>query len=97
MNDIKISRSISQPIKVKTGGSTFRNPIDKKAWKLIEHAGCRGMKMGGAQISEVHCNFLINMGVATAYEIETLGKEVRRRVCLQDGVNLEWEIRRIGI
>jgi UDP-N-acetylmuramate dehydrogenase len=81
----------------KTGGSTFKNPPGSKAWKLIDAAGCRGLVIGDAQVSEMHCNFLINRGNATAADIENLGEEVRRRVRESSGVELEWEIKRIGI
>jgi UDP-N-acetylmuramate dehydrogenase len=88
-------RSASQP-RSRTGGSTFVNPPGHKAWELIERAGCRGLRMGQAQVSEKHCNFLVNLGGATATEIEALGEEVRRRVRQETGVQLQWEIRRIG-
>lgn len=97
MAEIQREREVSQPTKTPTGGSTFINPPGKKAWELIEQAGCRGLKRGGAQVSEKHCNFLINTGKATAADIEALGEEVRRRVHETSGVKLEWEIRRIGI
>lgn len=97
MADIKTAREDSQPTRVRTGGSTFANPPGRKAWELIDQAGCRGMVIGGAQVSEKHCNFLLNLGDATAADIETLGEEVRRRVKQTSGVELEWEIRRIGI
>jgi UDP-N-acetylmuramate dehydrogenase len=97
MADIRASREASQPIRARTGGSTFRNPPEMKAWELIDAAGCRGLTRGGAQVSEKHCNFLINTGNATASDIEGLGEEVRRRVLAATGVTLEWEIRRIGI
>ena len=88
-----------QPIRTRTGGSTFANPIsaERKAWELIDRAGCRGLAVGGAQVSEQHCNFLINTGDATAADLEMLGEEVRRRVLATSGVDLEWEIRRIGV
>ena len=86
----------TQPIKEKTGGSTFKNPPGSKAWKLIDAAGCRGLVIGGAQVSELHCNFLINRGDATAADIEGLGEEVRRRVRENSGVELDWEIKRMG-
>jgi UDP-N-acetylmuramate dehydrogenase len=97
MADIKTARETSQPIRARTGGSTFRNPDGMKAWELIDIAGCRGLTRGGATVSEKHCNFLINTGNATAADIEGLGEEVRRRVFAATGVTLEWEIRRIGV
>ena len=97
MAEIKTSRETSQPVRARTGGSTFRNPDGMKAWELIDAAGCRGLTRGGAMVSEKHCNFLINTGTATAADIEGLGEEVRRRVLAATGVTLEWEIRRIGI
>lgn len=96
MQEIKVSRETSQPVRARTGGSTFRNPDGMKAWELIDQAGCRGLQRGGAQVSEKHCNFLINTGSATAADIEGLGEEVRRRVLATTGVRLEWEIKRIG-
>jgi UDP-N-acetylmuramate dehydrogenase len=96
MDKITESREATQPIKSRTGGSTFKNPPGAKAWQLIDAAGCRGLKVGGAQVSEMHCNFLINLGGATASDIETLGETVRRRVKENSGVELEWEIKRIG-
>lgn len=97
MADITERREASQPVRTRTGGSTFANPPGHKAWELIDRAGCRGLRQGGAMVSEKHTNFLINTGNATAADIETLGEEVRRRVFGQFGVTLEWEIRRIGI
>ena len=97
MDDIKNAREDSQPLRTKTGGSTFKNPEGLKAWKLIDDAGCRGLRIGGAQVSEKHCNFLINDGAATATDLENLGEEVRRRVKENSGVELIWEIRRIGV
>lgn len=97
MRDIRAQRDASQPIRARTGGSTFRNPDNQKAWELIDAAGCRGLRLGGAQVSEKHCNFLINTGGASAADIEALGEEVRRRVRETTGVTLEWEIRRMGI
>ena len=97
MADIRAAREASQPIRARTGGSTFRNPDGMKAWELIDAAGCRGLTLGGAQVSEKHCNFLINTGTATAADIEGLGEEVRRRVLGATGVDLHWEIRRIGV
>jgi UDP-N-acetylmuramate dehydrogenase len=95
--EIKASRESSQPVRTRTGGSTFANPAGHKAWELIDRAGCRGLRIGGAMVSEKHCNFLINTGEATAAEIEALGEEIRRRVLDTSGVHLEWEIRRIGV
>ncbi len=95
--EIRAARGTTQPVHARTGGSTFRNPPDMKAWELIEAAGCRGLMRGAAQVSELHCNFLINTGGATAADIEGLGEEVRRRVRAASGVELEWEIRRIGV
>lgn len=101
MREIRTMREASQPVRARTGGSTFRNPDASpggmKAWELIETAGCRGLRLGGAQVSEKHCNFLINTGGGTATELEALGEEVRRRVRATTGVTLEWEIRRIGV
>ena len=97
MNEIRVAREASQPVRARTGGSTFRNPPGMKAWELIDAAGCRGLMRGGAQVSEKHCNFLINTGDATAADVEGLGEEVRRRVFAASGVNLEWEIHRVGV
>jgi UDP-N-acetylmuramate dehydrogenase len=97
MDKITESREATQPIKSRTGGSTFKNPPDHKAWQVIDAAGCRGLKVGAAQVSEMHCNFLINLGGATAADIETLGETVRTRVRDHSGVELEWEIKRIGV
>jgi UDP-N-acetylmuramate dehydrogenase len=97
MDKITESREATQPIKSRTGGSTFKNPPGQKAWQLIDAAGCRGLIVGGAQVSELHCNFLINRGSASAADIETLGETVRRRVKENSGVELEWEIKRIGV
>lgn len=97
MNDVQTHRETAQPIREKTGGSTFKNPPGHSAWKLIDAAGCRGLRVGGAQVSEMHCNFLINTGDATAHDIETLGETVRARVKAHSGVDLHWEIKRIGI
>ena len=97
MDKITSSREATQPIKSRTGGSTFKNPPGHKAWQLIDGAGCRGLRQGGAQVSEMHCNFLINLGTASATDIETLGETVRRRVKDNSGVDLEWEIKRIGV
>ena len=96
MDRISASREASQPLRSKTGGSTFKNPPGEKAWELVDRAGCRGLQLGGAQVSEKHTNFLINTGEATSAEIEALGDEVRRRVKAQSGVELEWEIQRVG-
>src|SRR5882757_2137511 len=96
MDKITESREATQPIKSRTGGSTFKNPPGHKAWQLIDAAGCRGFKVGDAQVSEMHCNFLINLGGATAADIETLGETVRARVKANSGVVLDWEIKRIG-
>ncbi len=96
MDKITESREATQPIKSRTGGSTFKNPPGRKAWELIDAAGCRGLAVGGAQVSELHCNFLINLGGATAADIETLGETVRRRVRETSGIELEWEIKRLG-
>ncbi|MGI8525635.1 MAG: UDP-N-acetylmuramate dehydrogenase [Pseudolabrys sp.] len=102
MDKITQARETTQPIKSRTGGSTFKNPAinnptGQKAWELIDAAGCRGLVVGGAQVSELHCNFLINRGDATARDIETLGETVRERVKAKSGVELEWEIKRIGL
>jgi UDP-N-acetylmuramate dehydrogenase len=97
MDKITEAREATQPIKSRTGGSTFKNPPGHKAWQLIDAAGCRGLVVGGAQVSELHCNFLLNRGSATAADIETLGETVRERVKAQSGVTLEWEIKRIGV
>jgi UDP-N-acetylmuramate dehydrogenase len=97
MAEIRAARESTQPVRARTGGSTFRNPSGMKAWELIDAAGCRGLTRGGAQVSEKHCNFLLNTGDATAADIEGLGEEVRRRVHAASGVSLEWEIRRIGV
>jgi UDP-N-acetylmuramate dehydrogenase len=97
MDKITESREATQPIKSRTGGSTFKNPPGRKAWQLIDAAGCRGLTVGAAQVSELHCNFLINRGGASAADIETLGETVRARVQETSGVDLEWEIKRIGV
>jgi len=97
MQRIQDARGGSQPIRSRTGGSTFANPEGHSAWKLVDEAGCRGLKMGGAQVSEQHCNFLINTGDATAADLEGLGNEVRKRVFDNSGVELRWEIKRIGL
>ena len=96
MDRIAHAREETQPLRSKTGGSTFKNPPGDKAWRLVDAAGCRGLKMGGAQVSEKHANFLINTGDATSADIEGLGEEVRRRVSQSQGVTLEWEIQRVG-
>ena len=96
MAKITESREATQPVKNRTGGSTFKNPPAHKAWQLIDAAGCRGLRLGGAQVSQMHCNFLINLGDATAADIEALGETVRCRVKDHAGVDLEWEIKRIG-
>lgn len=97
MNAITEARSATQPVNTRTGGSTFTNPPEAKAWQLVDAAGCRGLRIGAAQVSELHCNFLVNLGGATAADIEGLGEEVRRRVRDHAGVELQWEIRRVGI
>ena len=96
MDAIARAREESQPLRSRTGGSTFKNPAGHKAWALIDAAGCRGLTMGGAQVSEKHCNFLLNLGSATSTEIEALGEEVRRRVEAKTHISLEWEIQRVG-
>ncbi len=97
MAEIRSRREGTQPVRARTGGSTFANPPGMKAWELIDAAGCRGLVRGAAQVSELHCNFLINRGGATAADLEGLGEEVRRRVHAASGVTLEWEIRRLGL
>ncbi len=97
MDRIAAEREASQPLRSRTGGSTFKNPPGTKAWKLIDEAGCRGLTIGDAQVSEKHCNFLLNLGRATSADIEALGEEVRRRVLANSGVMLEWEIQRVGV
>ncbi|HEU4650492.1 MAG TPA: UDP-N-acetylmuramate dehydrogenase, partial [Croceibacterium sp.] len=96
MDRIAYAREESQPLRSKTGGSTFKNPPGDKAWRLVDAAGCRGLTVGGAQVSDKHANFLINTGNATSADIEGLGEEVRRRVSQSQGVALEWEIQRVG-
>jgi UDP-N-acetylmuramate dehydrogenase len=96
MNAITEARQATQPVNTRTGGSTFKNPPGAKAWELVDKAGCRGLRIGGAQVSELHCNFLIAEPGATAADVEALGEEVRRRVRGASGVELHWEIRRIG-
>lgn len=97
MAEVQAHRETAQPIREKTGGSTFKNPPGHSAWKLVDAAGCRGLRVGGAQVSEMHCNFLINTGSASADDIETLGETVRERVKASSGIELQWEIKRIGI
>ena len=97
MDRIAAEREASQPLRSRTGGSTFKNPPGTKAWQLIDAAGCRGLRIGDAQVSEKHCNFLLNLGGASSAEIEGLGEEVRRRVKAHSGVTLEWEIQRVGV
>lgn len=97
MKKIQDARGSSQPIRSRTGGSTFANPEGHKAWQLIDAAGCRGLRRGGAQVSEQHCNFLLNTGDATAADLEGLGEEVRRRVFEHSAIELRWEIKRIGL
>jgi UDP-N-acetylmuramate dehydrogenase len=96
MDEVQNHRETVQPIKEKTGGSTFKNPPDHSAWKLIDQAGCRGLMVGGAQMSPMHCNFMINTGTAHGYDLEYLGETVRQRVLENSGIRLEWEIKRIG-
>jgi len=96
MREIQSMRQETQPVRTPTGGSTFANPPEGKAWELIDQAGCRGLRVGGAMVSEKHCNFLINMGDATAADLEELGETVRRRVKDNSGISLRWEVRRIG-
>jgi UDP-N-acetylmuramate dehydrogenase len=97
MDRIAAEREASQPLRSRTGGSTFKNPPGHKAWQLVDAAGCRGLRIGDAQVSEKHTNFLLNLGSASAAEIEALGEEVRRRVKAQSGIELEWEIQRVGV
>jgi UDP-N-acetylmuramate dehydrogenase len=97
MDRIAAAREASQPLRSKTGGSTYKNPPGEKAWALVDAAGCRGLTIGGAQVSEKHCNFLLNTGTATSAEIEALGEEVRARVKAHSGIELEWEIQRVGV
>ena len=97
MDRIAAAREASQPLRSKTGGSTFKNPPGHKAWALVDAAGCRGLTIGDAQVSQKHCNFLLNLGNATSSDIEQLGEEVRRRVQDQTNITLEWEIQRIGV
>lgn len=97
MQTLLSQREATQPVRARTGGSTFKNPDGAKAWELIDQAGCRGLRKGGAQVSEVHCNFLINNGNANAHDLESLGEEVRQRVFNCHGVVLEWEVDRLGV
>lgn len=97
MDRIAAEREASQPLRSKTGGSTFKNPQGHKAWQLVDQAGCRGLTRGDAQVSEKHCNFLLNLGAASSADIEALGEEVRTKVKAQSGVTLEWEIQRVGM
>src|SRR5436305_11348628 len=97
MAEVQSHRETAQPIREKTGGSTFKNPPGHSAWKLVDTAGCRGLRLGGAQVSDMHCNFLINTGNATGHDIEALGETVRERVKANSGIELHWEIKRIGI
>jgi len=96
MTEIKSARETTQPVRSRTGGSTFAKPEGHKAWQLIDEAGCRGLRIGGAQVSELHCNFLLNTGDATAADLENLGEQVRARVLENSGIELRWEIQRIG-
>jgi len=97
MDALLLERESSQPVRTKTGGSTFKNPAGRKAWQLIDQSGCRGLKMGRAKVSDLHCNFLINEADASSAEIEALGEEVRSRVKAKFGIDLEWEIKRVGV
>ncbi|MBC2885934.1 UDP-N-acetylmuramate dehydrogenase [Ochrobactrum sp. CM-21-5] len=97
MDDVQHHRETVQPVREKTGGSTFKNPDGSSAWKEIDKAGCRGLRVGGAQMSEMHCNFMINTGAATAHDLETLGETVRARVAESSGIRLHWEIKRLGL
>src|SRR5690606_30535336 len=96
MEEVQHHRETVQPIREKTGGSTFKNPPGHSAWRLIDEAGCRGLREGGAQMSEMHCNFMLNLGTASSHDLELLGETVRARVAAMHGIRLEWEIRRIG-
>ena len=96
MDAVRNHRETVQPVKEKTGGSTFKNPDGHSAWRLIDDAGCRGLMIGGAQMSSLHCNFMINTGQATAHDLENLGEIVRQRVYENSGILLEWEIKRLG-
>ncbi|MDP2732381.1 MAG: UDP-N-acetylenolpyruvoylglucosamine reductase, partial [Hoeflea sp.] len=97
MDAVQHHRETVQPIREKTGGSTFKNPEGTSAWKVIDEAGCRGLTIGGAQMSPMHCNFMINTGTASGYELENLGETVRARVLESSGIRLEWEIKRLGL
>src|SRR3546814_20882998 len=97
MDRIAASREASQPLRSKTGGSTFKNPDGHKAWQLVDAAGCRGLTVGGAQVREKHTNFLINTGTGTSADIQALGEEVRRRVKAKTGINLQWDIPTLGL
>ena len=97
MDAVQHHRETVQPIREKTGGSTFKNPEGHSAWKVIDEAGCRGLTVGGAQMSPMHCNFMINTGEASGYELENLGETVRARVLEASGIRLEWEIKRLGL
>lgn len=97
MDDVQNHRETVQPVREKTGGSTFKNPEGTSAWKEIDKAGCRGLRVGGAQMSEMHCNFMINTGDATGYDLETLGETVRAKVYENSGIRLHWEIKRLGL
>ncbi|MBV1797116.1 UDP-N-acetylmuramate dehydrogenase [Siccirubricoccus sp. G192] len=97
MQEIRATREATQPVRARTGGSTFKNPPGHRAWALIDAAGCRGLSLGGAEVSGKHCNFLLNAGGATAADLEALGEAVRARVLAHSGVALEWEIKRIGL
>ena len=96
MDAVQAHREAAQPVKTRTGGSTFKNPEGGKAWQLVDAAGCRGLTIGDAQVSKMHCNFLINTGKASGYDLELLGETVRARVLNNSGVKLDWEIKRIG-
>ncbi|MFC7064544.1 UDP-N-acetylmuramate dehydrogenase [Brucella rhizosphaerae] len=97
MDEVQNHRETVQPVREKTGGSTFKNPEGTSAWKEIDKAGCRGLRVGGAQMSEMHCNFMINTGNATGYDLETLGETVRAKVYENSGIRLHWEIKRLGL
>lgn len=97
MDEVQHHRETVQPVREKTGGSTFKNPEGTSAWKEIDKAGCRGLRVGGAQMSEMHCNFMINTGTATGLDLETLGETVRARVFENSGIRLHWEIKRLGL
>ncbi|MCL7996894.1 UDP-N-acetylmuramate dehydrogenase [Brucella sp. 21LCYQ03] len=97
MDEVQNHRETVQPVREKTGGSTFKNPEGSSAWKEIDKAGCRGLRVGGAQMSEMHCNFMINTGDATGYDLEMLGETVRAKVYETSGIRLHWEIKRLGL